>query len=109
VGIEYRIIAEDPDNRFTPWAGRIDSFAWPEADWLKVHTQVPRGESYEIPTEYDPNLALAIVWGEDLAQAKARGLEFLDNLTLGGQNSAGEELKSNVGFLRQKTSHLLEF
>lgn len=29
VGIEYRLIAEDPDNRFTPWVGRIDAFGWP--------------------------------------------------------------------------------
>ncbi len=109
VGIEYRLIAEDPDNRFTPWSGRIDSFAWPEADWLAVHTQVPGDEPYEIPTEYDPNLALAIAWGENLAQAKERGLHFLDNLTLQGQNSAGEALKSNVDFLRRKTARLLAF
>jgi len=29
VGIEYRLIAEDPDNRFTPWVGRVDGFGWP--------------------------------------------------------------------------------
>ena len=64
VGIEYRLIAEDPDNRFTPWVGRIDAFGWPSHPWLKMHTHVPTDESYEIPTEFDPNLALAIIWGE---------------------------------------------
>jgi acetyl/propionyl-CoA carboxylase alpha subunit len=109
VGIEYRLIAEDPDNRFTPWVGRIDTFSWPEFPWLQVHTQVPRGEPYDIPTEFDPNLALAIVWGADLAQAKARGLEFLDKLRLDGADSAGTPLRSNVEFLKKRTGDILIF
>ena len=66
VGIEYRLIAEDPDNRFTPWVGRIERFSWQEQPWLTMLTHVPTDEPYEIPTEFDPNLALAIVWGKDL-------------------------------------------
>ncbi|MEG2005651.1 MAG: acetyl-CoA carboxylase biotin carboxylase subunit, partial [Bilophila sp.] len=62
VGIEYRLIAEDPDNRFTPWVGRIDAFGWPCHPWLTLHTHVPTDEPYDIPTEVDPNLALAIIW-----------------------------------------------
>ncbi|GAB1411095.1 biotin carboxylase N-terminal domain-containing protein [Desulfovibrionales bacterium] len=109
VGIEYRIIAEDPDNKFAPWVGRITSFDWPQHPWLKMHTQVPTNRDYEIPTDFDPNLALAIVWGQDLAEAKARGIEFLDALTLRGENASGEALKSNIAFLRTKTASILEF
>lgn len=109
VGVEYRIIAEDPERGFTPWAGRIERFDYPAEPWLKVHSQVPRDEPYDIPTEYDPNLALAIVWGRTLAEAKARGLAFLDKLVLEGKDSSGGGLKSNVGFLREKTARLLEF
>lgn len=109
VGIEYRIIAEYPSNKFTPWVGRIDSFFWPEHSWLKVHTQIPTTLPYEIPTEYDPNLALAIIWGKDLAEAKSRGKDFLDNLVLSGQNTAGESLCSNIQFLKEKTERFLEF
>ena len=109
VGIEYRLIAEDPDNRFTPWVGRIDAFGWPEHPWLTLHTHVPTEESYEIPTEFDPNLALAIVWGENLEQAKQRGTQFLDELTLEGQNQLGDELKSNIRFLRTNTDRILRF
>lgn len=108
VGIEYRLIAEDPDNRFTPWVGRIDAFGWPSHPWLKMHTHVPTDESYEIPTEFDPNLALAIIWGENLEQAKERGMQFLDELTLQGENQSGE-LKSNVNFLRANTGRILRF
>ncbi|MEW5771939.1 MAG: biotin carboxylase N-terminal domain-containing protein [Thermodesulfobacteriota bacterium] len=109
VGIEYRLIAEDPERGFTPWTGRIDRFDYQEEPWLRVHSQVPRDEPYDIPTEYDPNLALAIVWGRSLAEAKERGLSFLDKLVLEGKDSAGGGLKSNVAFLREKTAHILEF
>ncbi len=109
VGIEYRLIAEDPDNRFTPWVGRIERFSWQEQPWLTVLTHVPTDEPYEIPTEFDPNLALAIVWGKDLDEARARGREFLDGLVLEGHNAAGDSLKSNVNFLRANTERILRF
>lgn len=87
VGVEYRLIAEDPDNNFTPWAGRIERFQWKDAPWLTMLTHVPHKEPYEIPTEFDPNLALAIIWGKDLAEAEQRGLAFLDSLRLEGKTA----------------------
>ena len=109
VGIEYRIIAEAPENRFTPWVGKISSFGWKPHDWLSMHTHVPTDVPYDIPTEVDPNLALGIVWGKDLAEARTRGVEFLDELTLDGANASGEPLQSNVAFLREKTAQILLF
>ncbi len=109
VGIEYRLIAEDPDNRFAPWVGTIDSYGWRDHDWLTMLTHVPTEAPYVIPTEFDPNLALGIIWGKDLEEAKARGVEFLDALTLQGHNAAGEELKSNINFLRTNTGRILKF
>ena len=109
IGIEYRIIAEDPDNRFTPWVGRIDRFVPPQAPWASLHSQIPPGKPYDIPTEFDPNLALAIIWGKDLAEAKARGVEWLDKLVLAGQDRHGEAMKSNIAFLRAKTENILVF
>lgn len=109
VGVEYRIIAEDPANNFAPWVGRIDEFSWKDASWLKMHTQIPTDEPYEIPTEFDPNLALAIVWGKDLAEAKQRGVEFINGMVLRGKDSKGLALKSNLAFLKEQTEHVLEF
>jgi acetyl/propionyl-CoA carboxylase alpha subunit len=109
VGVEYRIIAEDPDNRFTPWVGRIDRFAAPSYPWASLHTHIPLDAPYEIPTEYDPNLALAIIWGADLAEARSRGREFLDGLVLSGADGSGAPLRSNVRFLREKTATILQF
>ncbi|HDQ41115.1 MAG TPA: acetyl-CoA carboxylase biotin carboxylase subunit [Desulfonatronum sp.] len=109
VGIEYRIIAENPDNKFAPWVGRIDRFSWTDKDWARVYTHVPLDRPYEIPTEYDPNLALAIVWGRDLREARERGGMFLDSLVLEGRNLAGDPLQSNISYLRAKTVDLLMF
>ena len=108
-GIEYRIIAEDPKNSFAPWVGKIEKFSWKEESWLSMYTHVPTKEVYDIPTEFDPNLALGIVWGKDLAEVRERGVAFLDTLMLKGSNNAGEPLKSNVEFLREKTSRVLLF
>jgi len=109
IGIEYRIIAEDPANRFTPWVGRIDRFNPPQAPWLSMHSQIPQDKPYVIPTEFDPNLALAIIWGGNLAEARSRGVEFLDRLVLEGQDQDGNPMKSNIAFLREKTSDILVF
>lgn len=110
VGIEYRLVAENTKNRFTPCAGRITRFGWQEHDWLAVYTQVPTDREYDIPMEYDPNLALAIVWGKDLAEVKERGLAFLDELVLEGEIFGGSgDFHTNVEYLKAKTHKLLEF
>ncbi len=112
VGVEYRIIAEDPDNGFSPWVGDIDRFSWEEHEWCRVHTHVPPASPehpYTIPTEFDPNLALAIIWGKDLSEVRAHGLAFLDTLRLEGHDGKGEPLKSNVEFLKKKTERMLRF
>jgi acetyl/propionyl-CoA carboxylase alpha subunit len=109
VSIEYRIIAEEPDNRFSPSSGTITRFEWPDEPWLTVSTQVPADTSYQIPTEFDPNLALAIVWGENLEQAKDRGRRFLESLVLEGVEPGGRPLHTNINFLLHKNERLLEF
>ncbi len=112
VGVEYRIIAEDPAAGFTPWVGDIERFEWETQPWLTLHTHVPPlspERPYSIPTEFDPNLALAIIWGKDLAEVRQRGLEFLDHLRLEGHDAKGSSLKSDVGFLRANTSRMLRF
>jgi acetyl/propionyl-CoA carboxylase alpha subunit len=107
VALEYRIIAEDPENSFSPWVGRINAFAWEEAPWLGVHTHVH--VPYDIPTDFDPNLALGIVWGKDLDEARSRGLLFLRHLTLEGENARGIPMKTNLDFLERKTADILKF
>ena len=109
VGIEYRIIAEDTDEKFAPWAGKIEELHWDEHEWLKMHTHIPKDLPYQIPTEFDPNLALAIIWGKDLEESKKRGLEFLNEFVLEGKDRKEISLKSNLKFLAKKSTNILEF
>ncbi|NDV18733.1 acetyl-CoA carboxylase biotin carboxylase subunit [Pseudodesulfovibrio sp. JC047] len=110
VGIEYRIVAENTGNWFTPCAGRITRFEWEVQDWLDVYTQVPVGVPYEIPMEFDPNLALAIIWGKNLDEAKNRGRQFLDSLMLDGDvGGSADDFYTNIEYLKGKTERLLEF
>ncbi|XPV77372.1 MAG: biotin carboxylase N-terminal domain-containing protein [Desulfovibrio sp.] len=109
VGIEYRLIAEDTENKFTPWAGEITEIKWVENPNMTMHTHIPQDRPYQIPTEYDPNLALSILWGKDLEEVKKQGIDFLNTFTLTGADNSGNELKSNINFLRTKTDNLLEF
>lgn len=112
IGIEYRIIAEDTEHNFTPWVGDIETFSYEKAPWLSMHTHLPKVSKenpYTIPTEFDPNLALGIVWGTNLENAKQRGKEFLNSLVIAGSNSQGESLKSNIPFLLANTERILKF
>lgn len=110
VGMEYRVVAENTENRFTPCAGRVTRFDWQEHDWLAVHTQVPKDCPYEIPMEYDPNLALALVWGRDVDEVKQRGRQFLEELVLEGDSGGGSNpFYTNIDYLKDQTERILEF
>ncbi len=73
-----------------------------------MHTQVPKS-AYIIPTEFDPNLALAIVWAPNLDELKKRGHQFLDELVLNGHNNSSESMQNNIAFLKEKTDYILQF
>ena len=42
-------------------------------------------------------------------EAKKRGADYLDELTLSGADGTGAEMKTNIRYLREKTSTLLQF
>ena len=107
--IEFRLIAEDTQRGFRPLSGVITRFEYPEYDWLRVRTHVPRDEHYRIPTEFDPNLALGIVWGKDTHEAEARGRRFLEEVVIEGHTAQGEPLKTNIPYLREKLPEILKF
>lgn len=107
--IEFRIVAEDTRRGFAPWIGTITRFDFPEYDWAAVYTHVPFDRSYGIPSDYDPNLALAIVWGDTMDHAKQRGLRFLEQVAIEGTNGAGEPIMTNIGYLKDNIDRLLTF
>ncbi|HEB50915.1 MAG TPA: acetyl-CoA carboxylase biotin carboxylase subunit [Desulfobulbus sp.] len=107
--IELRIVAEDTRRDFAPWIGTITRFDLPRHDWSAVYTHVPSDRPYPIPSEYDPNLALALVWGDSMNQAKQRALEFIEQARIEGTDSAGGGIITNLDYLRDNLDRLLTF
>ncbi len=109
VSIEFRIVAEDTRRGFRPWSGAITRFEAPSYPWLSIYSHVPPNETYIIPSEYDPNLALAIVWAESLAEAKERGRAFLSEVKMEDHSSREEPIVTNLGYLQENIDNLLLF
>jgi acetyl/propionyl-CoA carboxylase alpha subunit len=107
--IELRIVAENPGRNFAPWIGTITRFDLPKHDWSAMYSHVPSDRPYPIPSEYDPNLALALVWGDDVNQAKERARQFIDGCRIEGVDSSGGGILTNLDYLRQNLDRLLTF
>ena len=107
--VELRIVAEDPQRGFAPWIGTITKFELPGYDWSAVYTHVPSDRAYPIPSDFDPNLALAIVWGDSIREAKERARRFLKETTIEGRNASGAPIMTNISYLDNNLDRLLTF
>ena len=107
--IELRIVAEDTRRGFAPWIGTINKFAFPNHPWSVVYSHVPSDRPYTIPSDYDPNLALALVWADTPNEAKRRAADFLSDTSIHGQDSSGNPIVTNLDYLRQSLDRLLVF
>ena len=90
--IECRINAEDPQNKFMPSPGRIESLQFPGGPWVRVDSHIFPG--YVIPPFYDSMVAKIICWAETRDLAIARSVSALNELSIKG-------IKTNVDFLRR--------
>ncbi|MCL2344439.1 MAG: acetyl-CoA carboxylase biotin carboxylase subunit, partial [Desulfobulbus sp.] len=107
--IELRIVAEDTRRGFAPWIGTISKFSFPSHPWSVVYSHVPSDRPYTIPSDYDPNLALALVWGDTPGEAKKRAADFLAAAKIRGEDSSGNPIITNLDYLRQSLDRLLVF
>ncbi len=107
--IELRIVAEDTRRGFAPWIGTISEFRFPDHPWSVVYSHVPGDRPYPIPSDFDPNLALALVWGEDMDEAKQRAARFIDETVIRGQDSANRPIITNLDYLKNNLDRLLAF
>lgn len=107
--IEFRIVAEDVNRDFAPWIGTIKKFQFPKHEWSAVYTQVPSDRPYAIPSDFDPNLALALVWGASIEEAKKRGRQFLSEIVIDGEDSNGGPMMHNLQYLGDNLDRLLTF
>ncbi len=69
VSIECRINAEDPDNEFRPYAGKITMYSAPGGKGVRVDSHVCAG--YEVPPYYDSLLGKLIVHKKSREEAIA--------------------------------------
>lgn len=108
--IELRIVAENTKRGFSPWCGTITRFELPARNeaWT-THTHVPSHRPYTIPTEYDPNLALAIIWGATTDEARQKAKEFIQHTKIEGQNAHGEPIVTNLDYLENRLQDILIF
>ena len=107
--IELRIVAEDTRRGFAPWIGTITDFTIPRYDWSAVYSHVPSDRPYVIPSDYDPNLALALVWGDSMDEARMRAARFLDETVIQGQDASGRPIITNLTYLKNNLDRLLAF
>lgn len=107
--IELRIVAEDTKRGFAPWIGTISKFKFPQHEWSAVYTQVPFDRPYTIPSDFDPNLALALVWGESVEEAKKRAAKILKEIDIRGKDSSGGKIITNLAYLQDNLDRLLTF
>jgi acetyl-CoA carboxylase biotin carboxylase subunit len=80
--IECRINAEDAAKNFMPSPGRLESWAPPEADDIRVESHCYPG--YLVPPYYDSLLAKVIVRGADRNAAIDRMIEALQAFEVSG-------------------------
>lgn len=107
--IELRIVAEDTRRGFAPWIGTITDFTFPTHDWSAVYTHVPFDRPYTIPSDFDPNLALALVWGESMDEARVRAARFIDEVIIRGKDSNDNPIITNLDYLKNNLARLLAF
>ncbi len=107
--IELRIVAEDTRRGFAPWIGTITDFTFPHHDWSAVYTHVPFDRPYTIPSDYDPNLALALVWGDSMEEAKDRAARFIDEMVIHGTGCERQPDHHQSDYLKNNLDRLLAF
>ncbi|HEY8347136.1 MAG TPA: acetyl-CoA carboxylase biotin carboxylase subunit [Symbiobacteriaceae bacterium] len=80
--IEFRINAEDPDNRLFPSTGTITNLELPSGPWIRWDGMIYQG--FHVLPFYDSLLGKLIVWGRDREEAIQRGMRALSEMRLEG-------------------------
>ena len=74
-----------------------------------MYTHVPFDRPYMIPSDFDPNLALALVWGDTVEEAKKRAAKLLKETDIRGKDSSGGKIVTNLAYLKENLDRLLTF
>ncbi len=90
--IECRVYAEDPDQGFLPFPGKIRRLTEPQGPGVRLDSGVYEG--WEVPLEYDPLLAKLCAYGADRAEATRALDRALSEYTLLG-------IRTNIAYFRE--------
>lgn len=94
--IECRVNTEDPQNRFSPQTGFIDSVIFPEQPFIRIETAVESGSA--VTPYFDSMIAKIIVHGNNRQDVISKTLDALNNFSLIG-------LKTTVPFCKIVLQH----
>lgn len=103
--IECRVYAEDPENNFLPFPGKITRLVEPSGPGIRLDSGVYEG--WNIPFDYDPLLAKLIAWAPDRIAAIARLKRALNEHKVGGIRtnlSLFDDILNDEGFQRGELS-----
>jgi acetyl-CoA carboxylase biotin carboxylase subunit len=87
--IECRVYAEDPENNFLPFPGKITYLAEPSGPGIRLDSGVYQG--WNVPYDYDPLLAKLVAWAPDRDTAIHRLKRALTEYKVGG-------IRTNLAF-----------
>ena len=90
--IECRVYAEDPDNNFLPFPGKITYLAEPSGPGIRLDSGVYQG--WNVPYDYDPLLAKLVAWAPDRNTAISRLKRALTEYKVGG-------IRTNLSFFTE--------
>jgi acetyl-CoA carboxylase biotin carboxylase subunit len=90
--IECRIYAEDPEQNFLPFPGKIETLTEPSGPGIRVDSGVYAG--WSVPFDYDPLLAKLVAWAPSRALAIPRLDRALAEYVLTG-------VRNNIAFFRE--------
>jgi acetyl-CoA carboxylase biotin carboxylase subunit len=90
--IECRIYAEDPENNFLPFPGKITYLSEPSGPGIRLDSGVYQG--WNVPYDYDPLLAKLVAWAADRTTALSRLKRALTEYKVGG-------IRTNLAFFTE--------
>jgi acetyl-CoA carboxylase biotin carboxylase subunit len=90
--IECRIYAEDPENNFLPFPGKITYLAEPSGPGIRLDSGVYQG--WNVPYDYDPLLAKLAAWAPDRSTTLNRLRRALTEYKVGG-------IRTNLAFFTE--------
>jgi acetyl-CoA carboxylase biotin carboxylase subunit len=90
--IECRVYAEDPENNFLPFPGKITQLTEPSGPGIRLDSGVYQG--WNVPYDYDPLLAKLVAWAPDRNTALGRLKRALTEYKVGG-------IRTNLSFFTE--------